>query len=161
MKHLVNVVGVLVLAGAFYLLMNFAEVYVLNSGRVIPREDITIEEWIDEFRQWASLVIGAGTVTSLLWYGLGQWGFGVNDWRASNRRPVWLLLALVPAGAAILSMVVTRQPQEGWFYAPAFYLLNGLLCYYLQTALFSPSSFKYTPLGASRLRVWNLPRWAR
>ncbi|HEX7957071.1 MAG TPA: hypothetical protein VF508_09020, partial [Pyrinomonadaceae bacterium] len=95
MKHLVNLIGVLAVAVAFYLLMNFAEVYVLNA-QVIPREDITIEEWLDEFRRWAALVVGVATVTSLLWYGLGQWAFRVNDWRASNRRPVWLLLALVP-----------------------------------------------------------------
>lgn len=155
MRHIINVVGILAIAILFYLLMSLAEVYVLNE-QVIPRADITIEEWLDDFKYWAAIGIGASLATSLLWYVLGQWFFPVDNWAASQRRPVWGLLFIFPAAVAIVSTVVTGQPQEGWAYAPLFYLLNGILAYYMQTVFFSPSSFKYTPLGASKLRRWNM-----
>jgi len=155
MRHIINVVGILAIAVLFYMLMSLAEVYVLNE-QVIPRGDITIEEWLDDFKYWAAIGIVAALATSLLWYVIGQWFFRVDHWATSQRRPVWALLFIVPAAVAIVGMVLTKQPQEGWLYAPLFFFLNGILVYYLQTTFFSPSSFKYTPVGASKLRRWNI-----
>jgi hypothetical protein len=155
-KHIINIVCIILIAFAFFLLMVFVEEnYVLNEI-IIPRADITLEEWLDSFRHWGTIGITVAATTGLLWYFLGQWMFEVNSWSKANRRPIWFLLFLGPIIAAALGVVFTTQSQGGAWAAFLFYLLNSTLCYYLATALFSPSSFKYVPVGASKLRRWNL-----
>ena len=39
------------------------------------------------------------------------------------------------------------------FLADLFFVLNAVLPYYLATLLFSPSSFKYAPLGGKSVRL--------
>lgn len=156
MKHIINIVGILLVAVLFFLLMVFVEEnYVLNE-MVIPRGDMSIEEWLDSFRRWGTIGISVSAATGLFWYVLGQGFFDVNRWTEANRRPIWLLLFFCPVIAGVLGIVFTKQAQQGAWAAFLFYFLNSTLCYYLETALFSPSSFKYTPLGASKLRRWNL-----
>jgi hypothetical protein len=43
-------------------------------------------------------------------------------------------------------------PAQGGWLAYSLLFANALICYYLSTALFSPSAYKYTPLGAAAVR---------
>jgi len=152
MRVLRNIVGIILISAAFFVLISLGEAQLLNdyvSGVSGP-----IEEWIDTFRFWANVGVGTALGASLLWYILAQWAFILNDWRRSSKRLIWLLFFLFPIIAIILGIVFTPTPQEGRWWPYFFYVGNPLLCYYLCTLLFSPSSFKYTPLGASKIRYW-------
>lgn len=155
MKHLVRMLLMFLVAYGIYQLMIYVEVEGVLNEKIIPVEGTT-EAWIESFGRWATLSIYGSFAAGMLWYVLGQWVFKVNDWRQSGKRPVWLLLMTVPFALFVLSCVFTSRPQEGALYAYLFYFLNSHLTYYLATTLFSPSSFMYTPLGASTLRHWKL-----
>jgi hypothetical protein len=156
-KHIAHIVLITIVAGVFFALLVFVEENLVLYDMIVPTPDMTLEEWLEDFRVWGELGIGLAFAAGLLWYVLGQWVFKINNWQASGKRPVWALLFLLSvAGGVVTGIVLTRQAQEGAVIAYGFYALNGLLCYYLETALFSPTSFKYTPLGARKLRRWNL-----
>ena len=154
MKHLTCVIGITVIIVIFYLIAFYVEKDMVLYNTVVPPANVQLDQWLGSFWLWAIVGIVTAGVASLLWYILAQWVFKIKQWAKSGRRGIWLLLILLPAVAIILGFVFTKKAQAGAWPAYLFYVLNGLLCYYLATALFSPSSFKYTPWGTSKFRRW-------
>jgi hypothetical protein len=136
---------------SFIFLPTYVEEPLLDSV-VTTGPGMMLNEWLGIFRNWAAFGIGTAWVSALLWFALGQWGRSLNSWRNAGKRGIWLLLSLPPLAAFIMSWLLTPAVQEGGLYAAGFYLANNILVYYLATLLCSPSSFKYTPFGASALR---------
>ncbi|HUC19887.1 MAG TPA: hypothetical protein VMR98_00110 [Candidatus Polarisedimenticolaceae bacterium] len=154
LKHVGLIVGMAFIAVVFAVLTIYVEDPLLDS-QVTTGPNILLDEWRQLFRYWATFGIAIGLVAALIWYLLGQWGLSLNNWtNANNKRVVWLLFLLLPLGAFVTGWLLTPPVQEGAFLATVFYLANNVAVYYLGTLCFSPSSFKYTPLGASTLRRW-------
>lgn len=149
--------GLIVLTILFALLFVLAvipaEDYLLDT-LVTTGPDIMLDAWREVFRYWATFGCLVALVAALLWYMLGQWGISLNSWRNAGKRMVWLSMLILPVGAAIAGWLLTPPAQEWAFLATVFYLVNNLAVYYVGTLCFSPSSFKYTPLGATTLRHW-------
>jgi hypothetical protein len=156
MKNIINLVGMALVAFLFFLLLVFVEENNVLNEIVVPRADVTLESWLESFRWWGTVGIFASLAAAVIWYIVSQFVFRVNDWRASGKRPIWALLSLIPIGASVAGIIFTQQAQNYAWVAYVFYVLNGLCSYYFATALFSPSSFKYTPVGAKKLRRWNM-----
>jgi len=157
MKYLGHLIGILTIQIIFYFLIYYVEIIGLESGVVVPPTGVTIGQWLDDFKYWAVLGITMAGVASLLWYVLAQWGFKVNKWTQTNKgRPTWLLFFLLPIAFAIWGIIKLKTPGQGAWLAYLCFSVNGLLCYYFPTALFSPSAFKYAPLGARLIwrRLW-------
>lgn len=154
LKYLVHFVGISIISAVFYLLANFVEKDLLLERLVIPPPGVKLPQWLDSFKFWANWGITSSAGAVLLWYLIAQWGFKINHWSESGKRVIWGLFFILPVIVIILGFVFTRQAQEFGWLAYLFYILNGLLCYYLATVLFSPSSFKYAPLGADKIRRW-------
>ena len=120
-----------------------------------PSEVDNVDQWRASFQKWAFICVGAAGFASLLWYGLAQWGFKINRWKDAGKRSWWILLFFLPILAITLSVIFVERAQSGLRFEQCFFfLINGLLSYYLATMLCSPSSFKYTPLGAKYFRHW-------
>lgn len=156
MKHILRIFFMLVLAAAIFFFMLYVEIDQVLSERIVPGANLTLEAWIDTFRQWASTGIAASLTAALMWYFIAQWIFKVRSWKYAGKRPVWYLLFIIPILISVLSCVFTSQTQEAILFAYIFYFVNNLLVFYLATVLFSPSSFMYTPLGARTLRRLKL-----
>ncbi|MCY4568788.1 MAG: hypothetical protein OXD49_10825 [Candidatus Poribacteria bacterium] len=112
-------------------------------------------EWMERFRIWAFICAGSAGVASLLWYVLAQWSFKINRWEdTTGKRSIWMLLLLLPTVFIVVSMFRMEHAESSltWVYLLLFFSLNGLLPYYWATVLFSPSPFKYTPIGAKGFR---------
>ncbi|MFL6335835.1 MAG: hypothetical protein ACJ754_21200 [Pyrinomonadaceae bacterium] len=155
MKHFAHIVCIVLVFVAFFLLMvNIEENYVLTD-KVIPPAAVTLEEWLENFNFWGTVGLGASLLAAVLWYVCGQW-IKLDDWRSANKRPLWAGLAVLAAVGIVIAILRTGRAQEGAALAYGFYTLNGLLSYYLATVMFSPTSFKYTPYGATKIRRWNL-----
>ncbi|MBM3234744.1 hypothetical protein FJZ31_00420 [Candidatus Poribacteria bacterium] len=156
MKHIACLVGIAGITFIFFLLAFYVEKNIALYNMVVPHAGVQLDQWLDSFWHWAIVGIIISGVASLFWYILGQWVFKINRWEKSGKRGIWLCFILLPVVAIILEWIFTKKAQAGAWPAYLFYALNGLLCYYLATALCSPSSFKYTPLLASRVwrRAW-------
>jgi hypothetical protein len=139
----------------FFLIAEFIEktwLYSVVSG--IPGT-LTLDEWLGRFKLNAIIVTASATAIGIVWHALSMFVIKVNNWRASDKRALWLALALVPVIAVVYVFLFRALPGDhgpGW--ALLFYVINGLLCYWLATALFSPSSYKYTPWLSRRMRHW-------
>ncbi len=143
-KLVVNVVGITIVGILNYIFLIKVQENVIFE-KVVPLAGVTINQWIDTFRSLAVIGIASSLLAALIWFGLGQWGFRVDTWDDTGKRPIWLILLLIPVITAVVLMFKTPEAQEGAMWAYFFHLLNGLLCYFLGTLLFSPSSFKFSP----------------
>lgn len=153
-KPILLMILMVMVAFLFFLLVIFGEDPLMDSY-VSTGPNITLDAWRESFRYWAQIGIAITMLAALTWFVLGQWFFNMNSWfRANKKRTVWLGLFLVAALAVVPGIVLTPSAQEWGRLAWAFYILNNLGLYYLATALFSPSSFKYVPWQSMRLRYW-------
>ena len=154
LKQIGFILGMIAIALLVFFLAIPAEDQFLDS-LVTTGPDITLDAWRDSFRYWAALGIAIALSVALFWFVLGQWVFSMNRWSgANNKRTVWFGLMVVTILAAIPGVILTPPVQEGGRMAWLLYLANNLTVFYLATLLLSPSSFKYTPWGASLLRRW-------
>lgn len=121
----------------------------------IPPET-KLGEWKASFQYWARVVAVAACLMSIVWYILGQWCFKLNKVKDAGKRLWWGLLGLVTIAFIIVAFMRLAQAESGpgLYLAYLFFFLNAFVCYYLLTLLFSPPSFKYTPVGASAIRRW-------
>lgn len=150
----------------FILIVVMFGIFLLFFYGAIPGEDelldslvstgpeITLDEWRDAFRNWATLGISAALFAALLWFVLGQWVFSLNHWTKADRRTTWLALLVLSLLAAVPGALLTPVTQEWGRLSTAFYVANNFLVYYLATLLCSPPSYKYTPYGATAVRHW-------
>ncbi len=156
-KHIGFIVAIVVIALLmFYFAVSFESQWL--EGLVTTGPEITLDEWRDLFSYWAAIGIIISVSAALLWFALGQWVFSMNRWTtANNKRSVWLMLGAVALAAAVPGILMMPAVQEGGRLAWPLYLINNLVVFYLSTLIFSPSSFKYTPLGGRFL--WPLRQW--
>lgn len=151
------VVTILLCALFLLLVYEIASLFV-KLALVEPKEgDVSIEDWANEYTKWAGQYgIGITSFGILLWYILAQWVFKVDDYKKSGKRNWWITFFLFPITGVIISLLilVVSPIQSGFFWVVLFSILVPILCYWITTLLFSPSSFKYTPWGASKIRHW-------
>ena len=138
MKPLYDLLFICLIAFVFFLLAGIAEPYVFDLFPPQIASDITIEQWKGSFQKWAIIGVGTAFSASLLWYILAQWVFKINNPQAAGKRLIWALLALFPIGAIIAGVIGIKPAESDLALAYLFFVLNGLLCYYLATLLFSP-----------------------
>ena len=154
MKVLGQVAGMAFVAVVYWLLLGFVQEDLVQR-RVEPI-GMRLPEWLLGFRFWGRTGILISLAAGLFWYLLAQWKFKIDFWKDSRRRVAWALFFLLPAAAAIGGAYFTSSVKEGAWVTNVFFGFNALTSYYFETALFSPSAFKYTPIGAQRVRVWEM-----
>ena len=151
MKHVGNFFGIIFCTGIFFVFV-FFELQFLDSNP--PSSDVSIEKWKANFQLWAFICVLAATAASILWYILAQWVFKINRWEDTEKRSVWLLLFLLPGAAIIVSIILVGWTKNGLRLDLCLFFALNMFSYYFSTVLFSPSSFKFTPMGAKSLRRW-------
>src|SRR5882762_526983 len=124
MKHILRVSFMVALAAAIFFFMLYVEIDQILSERIVPGANLTLEAWIDNFRQWASTGIAASLTAAIMWYFIAQWIFKVRSWKDAGKRPVWYLLLIIPILISALSCVFTSQTQEAVLLAYVFYFVN-------------------------------------
>ena len=154
MKQIGYILGIVLITVIFSLIVILGELPLLSANLPQLPEGITIEQWETGFTTWALGGVGIAGLASLLWYGLAQSVFKINSPEdAKGKSFAWGLLFLLSViGAIAASAIFAVQVESGGFSVHLFFVLNGGLCYYLSTLLFSPSRFKYIPWGAAQIR---------
>jgi len=153
-KPIGYIVGMLVIGGLFFVGIISAEDQWMDAW-VSTGPNITLDEWRQVFIHWAQFGLAVAIAAALFWFILGQWVFGMNLWGNANKKRIWWLSLLVVAVLGVVpGFIFTPAVQEWGRLAWACYVVNNLALYYLATVLFSPSSFKYVPWLANRLRYW-------
>ena len=154
MKHAGHISGITFIVVVFFLLV-YLELWFLDVNPPQLPDGVEKDQWKASFQRWAFVCVGAAGFASLLWYGIAQWVFEINRWEDGGKRSWWVFLFFLPIVAIILSVIFVERAESGLrFEQCVFFIINGLLSYYLATLLFSPASFKYTPAGAKYIRHW-------
>jgi hypothetical protein len=149
-----NIVATLLIAAAMYVFVVSVETPWLY-GYVGGVPSASIQDWLADFRTWSNIAVGGSLLVALAWYFLARWRFRADQLPLADRRPCWMLCFLVCLAVGLLAIFATPMPDAGAWLAIVFYLVNATAVFYFSSALFSPSGFKFTPLGALSLRRWR------
>src|SRR6185503_19756214 len=120
-----HIVGMLVVAALFLLLLGFEEVQVENRVEPIG---MRLPEWLGNFSFWGRFGIAMSLLAGLVWYLFAQRKL-IDRLNDSRRRWVWVLLFLLPAFATGAAVYFTKPVQAGAWWANVFYCLNALAVY--------------------------------
>ncbi len=154
LQHAICIFGILFIIFFFIFLAIIGEPFLLDAYPPQLSENVTMGQWRSSFQTWAVICVGAAGAGSFLWYGFAQRVFKTNNEKSYGKRGMWGFLFLFPAVAVIASVLFIQQTKSSLWLAYLFFLVNGLLPYYLSTVLFSPLVVKYTPVGSQRIRFW-------
>ena len=153
MKYGRDILLIIIITAVFFFLIVRVESYFFDRFPPQLPAGITMEQWKASFEHWAKIGVYVAGGASLLWYVVAQLLLKVNKSQNAGKRWIWAVFFLFPIGAIVVGIFFVER-AENMFWTNLFFIVNGLLGYYLATLLFSPSSFKYTPLGASQIRRW-------
>ena len=149
-----DIAGIVFIALITYLIVIYIEEGLVLYETVSPPAGVNLEEWLSSFRLWALVGITLSLFAGLLWYAMGQWVVKVDRWKEANKRPTWFLYSIIPLVGVVLGIVLTERAQTGAWPAYIFFVCNCGFCFYIATAMFSPSSLKYVPPFAKKIRRW-------
>ena len=148
-----DVLYILLVFVVFCLIAWFVEPFLLSLNSLQLPEGIEVGQWKTGFRNWSLFgVIFAGAM-SVLWY-FYAYKFKISDSQsAKGKESIWVLLLIISILSAIgVAVIFTIRLKIGNFLVYLFFLINGPLCYYISTLLFSPSSSQYIPWWSSQIR---------
>lgn len=147
-------VATLATLGLVWVLTIFVERSLLSSY-LVPLSGMRLTPWINDFMNAAAHGVWISAAGSFVWFSLAHWLFGVLDWRSSGKRSIWLVTGLITVVVStVYGFYYVPSAESGGLLAYFFFFLNSMLIYYLSTALGSPASYKYTPIGARILRFY-------
>ena len=139
-----------------YLILAYLEGYYLyDIFEAQPSGKVRLDIWINAFYENALTTIGFAFLGVLAWYFVGYVLYRITNWKNAKGFLAWLLIFVLTVIAVFAYGYYFTQPTEdlGKYLACLFYVGNAALIYWLSTAIFSPSTVKYVPLGSIRLRL--------
>ena len=152
LQHVICILGILLIAAFFVFLAVIVEPLALDAFPPQLPTYLEIDQWMESFALWALVCVGAAAAASFLWYGIGQNVFKANGGKSYGKRGIWGFLFILPVCAVIFSIFLIEEAESSLWLAYVFFIVNGLLPYYLATLVFSPVAVKYTPIGAKGIR---------
>lgn len=127
----------------------------LLSSYLVPLSGTTLTRWINDFMNAAAYGVWISAAGSIIWFSLARWAFEILDWRSSGKRAIWIVTGLITVTiSTVYGFYYVPSAESGGIVAYSFFFVNSVLIYYLSTALGSPPSYKYAPVGARILRVF-------
>lgn len=149
-----EVAGLIVTAGALAIGLLYLAHYLVEDF-VAPQLPLTREELLDSFELTLTINLTVAAVGILLWYLVTKLS-GVTRVSDAGKRPTWaVLLVAVLIVSTLMAFLVFVQPAQGGWIAYGLLVLAPLILFYVPTAVFTPVSFKYAPVGARAVR----PQW--
>lgn len=160
MKRIITgtIVSAAFAALVYLFLVYFEGYYLYEVFEAQPSGKVKLDTWISEFYENSLTLIVFAFLAVLLWYLIGYFNYRITNWKQSGGFLAWLLIFV----ALIIFVFVygynyTQATEDlGRYFACLFYVANAALIYWLSTAIFSPSTVKYVPLGSIRLRLATL-----
>lgn len=152
MKSIGYIFGIFSVAVLFLFVAYILEPMLLDTYQPNLPGDLTMEQWLSSFQDWALICVGAAVIASFIWYGFAGKVIKTNYEKPSGKRGLWGFLFLLPAVAIVLSIFLVEETESIPWLVYLCFVVNGFLPYYLATVFFSPLSVKYTPIGAMQIR---------
>lgn len=151
MKTAVQVFGIIVIILLCTAIMNFGLAKVLGQGYIVGK-NISIKQWLDGYHSILYAVTGAALLLPLLWYIMTRFIFKITGSKDVGKRTIWSVLWIIDIVAIILLTWGIGHIEKGISLYIVHVVLFSFIGYYLTTLLFTPAPYKYTPLGADKLR---------
>lgn len=150
MKNAGYICFILVIGVIFFLVFEWVWIPLLDAYP--PELPNDTEQWKANFEMWAYICVGGAALASLGWYIFGLFS-KIDKWQdAEGKRLFWFLFFLIPIICVVISCLCVERAESGLWMVYLIFFFNGLVPYWLATALLSPPPFKYIPIGAKPIR---------
>lgn len=130
----------------------------LYSDEIIPLFSVDDPAgWADEaYMTGAIFVFAVSVALVIIWYGLGYFAQIEGSWDVPGKKLLWyffLFLSVVSVSIGVwLSCYSESEAEEAIYSLSSIFFLDILVSYWFTTAISSPLSLKFTPLGSYFLR---------
>jgi len=152
-QYVLPIFGIAFGVGLFVVLMWLEVIYVLPSRISLPVDwNESVSDWVMGFRiaeqEW---ILIPTIVLAFIWFCV-CW---TKPSYEGDNRPIWFVLWILDAAVALVCIFLAKLEINVGILPELFTLVNALLIFWLSTALFSPISHKFAPLGSSLTRkLW-------
>lgn len=150
-KQTINLIGMIALAFLYGV-----AIYLIPADMLGPTGAQNIADFMDVFHKYMLVVAGVSFGCALTWFAVGGWG--IKPWTpARTWYLTWTLLLLVIVLTATVMCFEGPKgntPDPVNFGVAPFYVLSGVLYFYLATVLFSPTHAMYLIWPAKLVRRW-------
>ena len=143
-------IGVVVFTLVAYLLSTE-----LKGPELANASKLTLSAWEDKFIVVTKICAGLTLACSLLWYILARFVFSIEHAEGSGKRTVWVVFLLIAAAGNYATTAYysdTIGIKVSLLVSSIFVACMAVGAYWLTGIFTTPSTFKYTPLGAQLLR---------
>jgi hypothetical protein len=121
----------------------------LSGGQQVAEQD-----FLDQFNWWAMLVMGVSLVCMLGWYVLVEWAIRPHRATSGTFALTWLILLVIVIATGIIAFMFGPQASENPYVLALFYVLSGVVFFYLASVCCSPTNAKYLIPPARQIRRW-------
>jgi len=119
-------------------------------GNFVSSETMVQEELVGRFTWWARICLGSSVALVCAWFLRGKLA-ALSKPGHGNLQLSWVGFLIAAAIVWLLSLFMLPKADGAWLMY-LFTAFNSIGFYWIATALFSPSAFKYNPLGARSVR---------
>lgn len=154
-KTIVSIFGTIAVFFVISLIVYFigspiAKTLILSAG------GISYNEWVKHYSGLVNIMGIISCIFTLVWYVLARFVMKVVYPKPVGRRAIWAVIGIINLVLCILvpyiySIVDKKYPMS-FAICLLFIMFFGIIGYYLCSILFTPANYKYTPIGAVKIR---------
>ncbi len=154
-RTIAQILGILLLTAVLSL---FAYYIGSSLGKsIIIGTPIAHNDWQAHYKKLVYATGATGGIISLLWYSLARFGMKIHTSYGVGKRTLWgalgglMLIACVALPYAFANADATLKMSAS--IPLLFVALYAVIGYWIGSLFMTPAAYKYTPLGAEKIRA--------
>lgn len=154
-KTIVAIIATIAIFFVLSLIVYFAGSPIAKAV-VLKAGSINYSEWVKHYANLVKIMGAISCILTLIWYVLTRFVLKISSPFAIGRRNLWTILGIINivlciAVPYIYSIVDKKYPMS-FAICLLFILCFGIIGYYVCSLFFTPDNYKYTPIGATKIR---------
>lgn len=154
-KTIISVFGTIVIFFVISLIVYFIGSPIAKSV-ILKAGGINYSEWVKHYGGLVRIMGILSCLLTLLWYVLARFVMKIIYPKPVGRRGLWSVIGIVNILLCIIvpfiySVIDSKSPMS-FAICLLFIVFFGIIGYYVCSVLFTPANYKYTPIGAMKVR---------
>lgn len=120
----------------------------------IMKGNTDLQTWTKHYSSVAILLSSLSCLLTLLWIVLSRFMFKISSPQSVGRRAIWSIIGIINIVVCLIGpfIFIGKNMPMGFSISLLFFILFGIIGYYVCTLFFTPANYKYTPIGAMKIR---------
>lgn len=154
-KTIVSIASIIIIFFVISLIVYFIGSPIAKSV-ILKAGGINYSEWVKHYSGLVRVMGILSCLLTLLWYILTRFVIKIVYPTIVGRRSLWCLIGIINILLCIIvpfiySIIDSKSPMS-FAICLLFIVFFGVIGYYVCSVLFTPANYKYTPIGAIKIR---------